>query len=302
MYISQMIERYLSDISYQAVNEQEVLSFGLLSCDGERLGAFVLNQKFAHHIQDNIVMVITNPDLKDEVGITDHRGLILTEKPQELFWKLHKLMEKEPEYVRTSFPSSIAPTAKIGKYVSIPEENVIIEDGVVIEDFVTIYEHSHIKEHAIIRSGSRIGGVGYQEYKVGRQIETVNHYGGTVIGRYVDIQNNSCVDRALFPWENTVIGDYTKLDNLVHIAHAVRMGEACMCAAGVVIAGRCEIGNEVWIGLGASVRNLIKIGDNSRVNIGSVVVDHVEAGQSVSGNYAIDHNRFLYQQLKLRKL
>ena len=109
----------------------------------------------------------------------------------------------------------------------------------------------------------------------------------------MEIQYNTCVDRAVYPWDNTMIGDFCKIDNLVHVAHAVKIKENVMVVAQSGIGGRVEIEPNTWVGFGATISNGLKIGESARANIGAVVTKNIDAGNSVSGNFAIKHERFL---------
>ena len=297
MILSEKIKEYLPSEQFEVFDEKDVSTLGFFDCEDKSVCCFVGAKKFISKVPNNAKMLIIPEELKKD--ITEHcdAGGIIVSNPQKVFWNLHQALEHDKDYVRADFESKISSSATIGKYVSIAPRNVVIEENVVIEDFVTIYENVHIKKGSVIRSGSRIGSIGFQEIRDDTSIYTINHYGGVVIGENVDIQNNSCVDKGLFPSDDTVIGDETKIDNMVHIAHAVRIGSRCEIAANAVIAGRCIIGDDVWIGLGALVRNFVNVGNGSRLNIGSVVVNDVPEGASVSGNYAIDHDKFMYEQL-----
>lgn len=301
MIVSEKIKEYCPEINIETISEKQVDSLGLASCNKVPICGFIGSTKFVNGVSDQVKTVIINESLIEKFD-SNKIGLIIVDNPQDTFWKLHQIMHNDYEYVRPKKDTVISENAKVGDYVSISNNNVVIEDDVVIEDFVTIYENTYIKKGSVIRSGSRLGGVGFQEYKNKNRIETINHYGGVIIGENVDIQNNACIDRALFPWEDTIIGDETKIDNMVHIAHAVEIGKGCEIAANAVIAGRCVIGDNVWIGLGALIKNFAIIGNDSRVNIGSVVVNEVSDGGSVSGNYAVDHKRFLFTQMRINKI
>ncbi len=175
----------------------------------------------------------------------------------------------------------------------IEKTNVKIGNNVVIEPFVTIYKNTVIEDNCIIRSGARIGGEGFQEIQYDEKIFSVEHLGGTILHHDVEVQNNTCIDKAIYPWDNTEIGKYTKFDTLVHVEHAVKIGESCMITGNVEIAGRSVIGDNVWIGIGSTIRNGLKIGNNARINIGSVVVGNVKERGNVTGNFAIPHEKFL---------
>ena len=90
-----------------------------------------------------------------------------------------------------------------------------------------------------------------------------------------------------------MIEDFCKIDNSVHVAHAVKVGKCTMIVANSGIGGRVTIGNNAWIGFGCTIRNGITIGNNSRVNMGAVVTKDVLDGQAVSGNFAVDHSIFI---------
>ena len=121
----------------------------------------------------------------------------------------------------------------------------------------------------------------------------VKHLGNVLIGDNVELQQSVCVDKALFSWDSTVIGDGTKVDNLAHIGHAVKIGRNCRITAGVIFAGSVVTQDNVWFGINASIRNNISIEKNANISMGSVVTKRVEKDKKVSGNFAIDHNAFI---------
>jgi UDP-3-O-[3-hydroxymyristoyl] glucosamine N-acyltransferase len=114
--------------------------------------------------------------------------------------------------------------------------------------------------------------------------ERVPHIGGVDIHSRVCIGALSCVDRGTLG--NTTIGEGTKVDNLVHIAHNVRIGKDCHIVAGSVIGGSAQLGDRVFVGIGASIRNGITIGDDAFIGMGAVVTKDVPAGATVAGNPA----------------
>jgi UDP-3-O-[3-hydroxymyristoyl] glucosamine N-acyltransferase len=118
------------------------------------------------------------------------------------------------------------------------------------------------------------------------------------IGVNVEIQYNTCVDRAVYPWDDTVIGDYCKIDNLVHIAHGVKLGPKVMIVANSGIGGRTIIKEGAWIGFGATIKNGVILGKKARANMGSVVTKEIPDNSSVTGNFAIEHSKFIQNLLK----
>jgi len=157
---------------------------------------------------------------------------------------------------------------------------------------VTVLPHTIIGDEVILRAGSVIGAQGFEFKRIGESILPVAHAGGVRLSDRVEIQANSCVDRSIFGGF-TEIGEDTKLDNFVHVAHNVKIGKRCLLAAHAMIAGSVTIGDDVWIGPSAAVSSEITIGDGAYVTLGSVVTRDVAAGQRVTGNFAIDHDKFI---------
>lgn len=91
-----------------------------------------------------------------------------------------------------------------------------------------------------------------------------------------------------------MIGDNVKIDNLVHIGHGVKVKQNTMIVANSGIGGRTEIGENVWVGFASTIRNGLKVENNSRINMRAVVTKEVKEGQAVSGNFAIEHDRFIH--------
>ena len=152
----------------------------------------------------------------------------------------------------------------------------------------------------MIRTGTKIGGPGFEIKNDGTKTITVTHIGGVRIGNNVEIQQNSNVDKAIYPWDDTVIADHVRINSMVQIAHGDKIGRFTEIVAGASIQGRVMIGENVWIGPGSVIRNGISIGDNARVNMGAVVTLSVPAGHAVSGNFARDHDT-LIEEMKAYK-
>lgn len=110
------------------------------------------------------------------------------------------------------------------------------------------------------------------------------HIGGVRIGANVEIGSNTCIDRGAIG--DTVIGDGTKIDNHVHVAHNVRIGRDCIIVAGAVIGGSAVLGDRVFVGINASIKNKVRIGDDAVIGMGAVVTKDVPAGETWVGNPA----------------
>jgi len=142
-----------------------------------------------------------------------------------------------------------------------------------------------IGQRVRIGAGARIGfdGFGYEKNEDGVW-EHFPHRGGVKIGDDVDIGKNTCIDRGTLG--DTVIGDGTKIDNLVHVAHNVKIGRNCMIIALTCIGGGVIIEDNSYVGIGSSIRDQVKIGEKAFVGMGAVVVKDVEENVTVVGNPA----------------
>ena len=253
---------------------------------------FLDGEAYLPLVKPNVTMALTTRALAGqllEAGV----GVCVCEHPRLLFFLLHNFLSTQEGYERPRVASSFGANCRISPLSCIAEHNVQIGDRVVIEEFVTIRENTEIGNDVIIRAGSRIGGLGFEFKRSGDGILAVEHAGGVVIRDHVEIRENVCIDRAIYPWDDTVIGEHCKIDNLVYIAHAVKLGRNVLIVANSGIGGRTVVGDDSWIGLGATITNGTTMGSHARANIGSVVTKPVPDGGSVSGNFAIDHARFL---------
>lgn len=299
MILSKYLPSIADEKSWVVENEQEVdvLMLSASKCNKPSC-IFIDNKKFIETIPDTVSMVMTTPELKEEI-VTATRGVIVSSKPRILFFSLHNFLSKNKDYCRMRYQTIIDSTAKISPMAYVSEYNVTIGKNTIIEPFVMIYPDTVIGDNCIIRAGTALGGCGFEFKRTDGHVMGVEHCGGLQIGNYVEIQNNTCIDRAIYPWDDTVIGDYCKIDNLVYIAHAVKMENNVMIVATSGVGGRTVIGEDSWIGLGAKVRNGIQLGKKSRSNMGAVVTKNVSDNEAVSGNFAIEHSLFLENLKKL---
>lgn len=139
-----------------------------------------------------------------------------------------------------------------------------------------------VGERVLLGLNCVIGGNGFGFVKDDNgKLFRMPHLGNVVIGNDVEIHNQVSIDRAVT--ESTIIGDGTKIDNLVHIAHGVKVGKNCQIVAGSVIGGSCEIGDGTFIGINSSIRHKIKIGKNAMIGMDATVLADVPDGFTVYG-------------------
>lgn len=293
MRISEVLPSLDLHMDYKLMNEQEfdVLMLCESKCDALAC-IFIDSEKYICSIPGNVTMIITTFSLANLLR-KENRGILAIDEPRVFFFCLHNYLAKRDGYMRGIFPSCIAESARISEKTEISDVNVVIGENVIIESFVTIYSNVKIGDNSIIRAGAVIGGSGFEFKRYAGGILKVEHAGGVKIGNHVEIQNNTCIDRAIYPWDDTTIGDNSKIDNLVYIAHGVKVDRNVLIVANAGIGGRTEISEESWVGLGATIRNGINIGKGARANMGAVVTKNIDEHQAVTGNFAINHKEFI---------
>ena len=293
MYISKILKEM--GIPHICKNEQRVSSLGLVEYnDGKDVCTFVDNEYYLEKLSDNIQMVLIGEDLLDTLKqYRKSYGICVVENPRLTYFRIHNYLVNDISYRRTDFKTRIGTNCNISSQAVIADKNVIIGNNLTIEEFAVIRENTVINDNSIIRAGCKIAGEGFEFKNTSEEVFHVSHIGGVIIGESVEIQYNTCIDKAIYPWDNTVIGDHVKIDNLVHIGHAVKVDSRTMIVANSGIGGRVSIGEDVWIGFGATIRNGIHIGDRARTNMGSVVTRNVGTEEAVTGNFAIPHKDFI---------
>ena len=293
MYISKILKEM--GIPHICKNEQRVSSLGLVEYnDGKDVCTFVDNEYYLEKLSDNIQMVLIGEDLLDTLKqYRKSYGICVVENPRLTYFRIHNYLVNDISYRSTDFKTRIGTNCNISSQAVIADKNVIIGNNVTIEEFAVIRENTVINDNSIIRAGCKIAGEGFEFKNTSEEVFHVSHIGGVIIGESVEIQYNTCIDKAIYPWDNTVIGDHVKIDNLVHIGHAVKVDSRTMIVANSGIGGRVSIGEDVWIGFGATIRNGIHIGDRARTNMGSVVTRNVGTEEAVTGNFAIPHKDFI---------
>jgi UDP-3-O-[3-hydroxymyristoyl] glucosamine N-acyltransferase len=224
-------------------------------------------------------IVIADPEKSPVAGC-----VIASKTPRLDFIRALDLLERRHGFVLDETPPDIHPTVRLGQ-------------GCVIENGVTIGAHTRIGPNAVILRGSRIGehcliratavigdeGFGFEREPDGRPLRFV-HLGGVRIGNHVEIGNATMVCRGTLG--DTIVEDYVKIDNLVHVAHNCHLEEGAMIIAGAEVSGAVRVGKNAWIGPNACVIQKVQLGEGSLVGIGAVVLKNVDAGAVVVGNPA----------------
>ncbi|MFN2635812.1 MAG: UDP-3-O-(3-hydroxymyristoyl)glucosamine N-acyltransferase [Gemmatimonadaceae bacterium] len=267
-------------------------------------------------------IVLIDPEFRDAPGAPRAR-IVVTQPLEKLIAVLPRL------YPASRSSPGIAPTARIGRgvrlgdrvavgdYVTIGAganlgndvavgpgcyigDNVQIGEGTRLWPGVTLYAGATLGRRVMIHSGARIGcdGFGYV-YRDGTH-NKIPHVGRCVIGDDVEIGANTTIDRGSI--DDTVIGAGTKIDNLVHIAHNVRIGEKCLVMAQVGVAGSVVIGDGAILAGQAGISGHLSIGAGARLAAQAGVFGDIPAGETWSGYPARPHRDSLRASAALFKL
>jgi UDP-3-O-[3-hydroxymyristoyl] glucosamine N-acyltransferase len=267
-------------------------------------------------------IVLIDPEFRDAAGKPAAR--IIVKQP------LEKLLSLLPRlYPETRPQPGIASTARIGRgallgeRVSIGEyaiigpdatlgndvvvaahcvvgENAALGDGTRLWSNVTIYPRASVGARAIIHSGARIGSDGFGYVFRDGAHHKIPHVGRCIVGDDVEIGANTTVDRGSI--DDTVIGNGTKIDNLVHIAHNVRIGQKCLIMAQVGIAGSVTVGDGAILAGQAGISGHLSIGAGARIAAQAGVFGDIPAGETWSGYPARPHRESLRASAALFKL
>ena len=186
------------------------------------------------------------------------------------------------------------------------EAHVVVGAGVVVGadvrvfPAVTVYSGTTLGARVIVHSGARLGSDGFGYVFRNGIHDKIPHIGRCIIEDDVEIGANTTVDRGSF--DDTVIGAGTKIDNLVQVAHNVRIGRLCLIMAQVGIAGSARLGDGVILAGQVGVGGHRTIGDGARIGGQAGVFGDIPGGETWSGYPARPHRQSLRASAALLRL
>ena len=202
--------------------------------------------------------------------------------------------------------SYIGPNVVLGENVTIYPNVTILDECTIGKNTViwpgsVVRERCHLGTDCIVHPNATIGadGFGFRPCPE-RGLVKIPQIGNVVIGNWVEIGANTCVDRGKF--SSTVLGDGCKIDNLVQIGHNSILGKFCIMAGNSGLAGSVTLGNGVIIGGSASIKDHTTIGDGAIVGAGSGVTADIPAGKMMLGYPAVEARDALKQWAILKRL
>jgi UDP-3-O-[3-hydroxymyristoyl] glucosamine N-acyltransferase len=282
--------------------------------------SFLSNRKYAAQLAETkagAILVPQNLEGDDERWI----------RVDDPYFAVARIMTRwfsvRPMPKAVSSQASIAPTAKLGANVAVGPFTTI-GDGVVIGDNVTIfqnvsieagstlgddsiiypnvviYDGTRVGRRCIIHAGVVIGSDGYGFAMHDGKHHKIPQIGIVRIEDDVEIGAGTTIDRAALG--ETVIGEGTKIDNLVQIGHNVRIGKHCLLVSQVGIAGSTELGDHVFVAGQSGFSGHLKIGHRVQVAAKSAVLEDVPDDTKVMGSPALPFNEFARRHAALKRL
>lgn len=233
-------------------------------------------------------VILCKKEMQGLVSPNARQLLVFTDNPRLAFVRIAKMMQGGREnmagisrHASISEKSTIGSNCYIGDYVVIGD-NCSIGNNTAIYDRVSLVQNCVIGDNCIIQSGSSLGsdGFAFERYDTG-ELEKFPHKGYVRIDNNVEICANCSIARGSL--SDTKIGQGTKLDALVHIAHNVSIGKNCELTAGTIIGGSTIVGETTWTGLNSTLKNGINVGKNVIVASGASVIHDVPDGDIVAG-------------------
>jgi len=266
-------------------------------------------KKYLASTNADAIIVEEKSFLKHKMGIVVQNSQFAMAKALRIF---NPVLKENPiidsrasvsNYANIGKNVSIGPGACIEKRVkigdgckvgpnSVIEENTVLGKNCELYANVSIYKNTDIGSNVIVHSGTTIGSDGFGFVTINGNHEKIPQTGNVVIEKNVEIGSNCSIDRGTIG--STTIGEMTKIDNLVHIAHNVKIGKGCLITAGFAVAGSTEIGDFCTFAGQVGVAPHLKIGNNSIVASKAGVTKSLK-GEGVYAGFPArdikDHNR-----------
>ncbi len=288
--------------------------------------SYVEGGKFAKYIETTQVAALILPPKEELQQMAQAQGLawVSVKDPRLGFARAIALFYQPYQPASGIHPSAVIdPSATVGENPAIGANVVIqagvklgnnvrihpnvvvypqaeIGDGTTLHSNCVIHERTLIGNHCVIHSGAAIGSEGYGFVPTATGWEKMHQSGRTVLEDGVEIGCNSCVDRPAVG--ETRIGQQTKIDNLVQIAHGCQVGMGVAMAAQVGMAGGVTIGNRVILAGQVGVANQAKVGDGAIATAKSGIHGDIPPGEIVSGYPAIPHRVYLKVAALMKRL
>jgi UDP-3-O-[3-hydroxymyristoyl] glucosamine N-acyltransferase len=242
---------------------------------------FLANPKYHRYLEKTLAVAAV---VSDEKLLNGKDGIIVDD-PQLAISKINSSVKLGRDvtigpYSIVEANVSIGDESSIGAH-SIIEEGSQVGDYSTIQSNVTIYHHCTVGNHCLIQSGTVIGSRGFGFVTDKDKHHPIPQNGSVIVEDDVEIGANCAIDRGTIG--NTVVGSGTKIDNLVQIAHNVKIGKSCLLSGQVGIAGSVEIGDFCIFAGKVGVAHHVKIGNRAIFAAKTGVTKSLPGGKTYSG-------------------
>ena len=295
------IMKFLEPISVSRISSLlNIPFFG----DGEKL-VYGLNE--INRCKEGDIIFVNHPKYQSKAELS--KATVIITKIKKLDSKKIQLISNNPFLdfnllIRKLKPSSniklkcgdntfIHPSVVIGN-------NVKIGSNCVIHPNVVFYDNVNVGDHCIIHSNSVIGSSAFYFSKENDQYTALTTCGSVRIGNHVEIGSNNTIDSGVT--DETIIGDGTKIDNLVHIGHDTKIGKNCLIAAQVGIAGCNVIGDNVTLWGQVGIPSNLKIGKGAIILGKSGPISDVKENDIIFGVPGVNSKQRFRELIIQRKL
>ncbi len=320
--LNQLAEATGATLGPEASGDMDVVDVMPLGSAGEGHLTFIDNRKYLEAFrQTKASAIFAAPEL--EAQAPEGAALLLSSDPYRAYAIAAALFYPRPPVAPgVQAGAFVAPTAEVAATARIEPtavvqdgavigDNTLVGPGAVIERGVTIgsdciigagvtLQHCVIGDRVIIHPGVRAGqdGFGFAPGPDGHL--KVPQLGRVVIESDVEIGANTTIDRGAGP--DTVIGQGSKIDNLVQIAHNVQIGRGCIIVSQVGISGSTHVDDFVMIGGQAGLTGHLVVGKGARIAAQSGVMRDVPPGATIGGSPAKDMRDWLKEAAALSRL
>ena len=296
--------------------DRTVSAVAPLAAAGEGDVAFLGDRRFLAALTDSAAGCVIVPASAAEAA-PKGAAVIVTGEPQAAWARASLLFHRAITLVRSAAPEDV-----------VEDDSVVLEPGVVLGDGARIGRGTRVGANTVIGpgvqigrdctigsnvtvgfaligdrvrllSGARIGEPGFGAAGSRTGPVDVPQLGRVILQDGVSVGANSCIDRGAY--DDTVVGENTKIDNLVMIGHNCVIGRNCLMAANTGISGSVTVGDGAIFGGKAGVGDHLNIGEGARVAAGAGVLQDIPAGETWSGYPAKPLRQFLREAIWLAK-
>ena len=265
---------------------------------------FLTNQKYLHSLDNCMASaIVVSKEFKED----NRFNFLKSEDPYLTYAKLSKIFKYEEESLSPSIHESavISELSSIGNNVHIGPNvfigpNCSIKDNVFIHANCSIVKNVSISSNCLIHPGCVLGSDGFGFAPSQNGYVKIEQLGGLKIGKNVEIGANCSIDRGAL--DDTEIKDGVILDNLIHIAHNVILGENSAIAASCAIAGSTKIGKNFRMGGLSGVLGHLEICDDVSVGAHTLITKDIqEPGDYVGIMPAQSHKNWAKSSVFIKK-